>query len=395
MSLVSPTYSQQRLPALDGMRGLAILLVLLGHFLGALIAVPADSIWIYVPLSLRLTWSGVDLFFVLSGFLIGGILLDQRAATNYYQVFYLRRLCRIFPLYYLTLLLFFGLIALGATRLSPWLFDKPLPALAYLTFTQNYWSVWFVAKFGYPAFWPGVTWSLAVEEQFYVIIAVVIRKLKRGLLPLLIVFIVLAPVLRTICYFAFSQGALMSYLWLPMRADAPLLGVLVAYAWRQPAMHAWVLAHQKRFVIASLMLGGALIGLNVWRQELALSGSSVMATIGYTWVAVFYACLLCLVLAQPEGRLALGFCFRPLRWLGEISYGVYLIHIPVLGLCHALALGQTPTITNRRELAVAMGAFLLTLILAAVSWRGFERPILRWGRSHAYRQTKLIDPAKV
>jgi peptidoglycan/LPS O-acetylase OafA/YrhL len=386
MFSASPSLSQVRWAALDGVRGLAILLVLFGHFLGALVAVPADSIWIYVPLSLRLTWSGVDLFFVLSGFLIGGILLDQRTATNYYQVFYLRRVCRIFPLYYLTLFLFFTLIALGATRLSPWLFDKPLPALAYLTFTQNYWSVWFVAKFGYPAFWPGVTWSLALEEQFYVIIAFVIRKLRRGLLPLLIAFIVLAPMLRTICYFAFPQGALMGYLWLPMRADAPLLGVLIAYGWRQPAMHAWILAHQHVFLIAMLTLGGALIGLNVWRQELALSGSSVMTTIGYTWVAVFYACLLCLVLAQPAGRLARSFCVRPLRWLGEISYGVYLIHIPVLGLCHALAFGQTPTITNRRELAVAMMALVISLVLAETSWRWFERPILHWGRLHKYNQ---------
>ncbi|NOT59747.1 MAG: hypothetical protein HOP19_05915, partial [Acidobacteria bacterium] len=64
-----------------------------------------------------------------------------------------------------------------------------------------------------------------------------------------------------------------------------------------------------------------------------------------------------------------------------------LIHIPVLGLCHALVLGQTPTITNRRELAVAMMAFVLTLVLAEISWRWFERPILRWGRSHAYTQS--------
>ncbi len=272
--------SGKRIPELDGLRGLAILLVLLGHFFGGAIAVGPDSIWVYVPISLRLTWSGVDLFFVLSGFLIGGILLDHRGAANYYKVFYLRRACRIFPLYYLTLFLFFALVAFGASRISPWLFDKPLPSLAYLTFTQNVWSVWFVAHFGYPAFWPGVSWSLAVEEQFYVIISAVVRKWAESLPGVLIGVIILAPLLRIFCYLTFPLGSLINYLCLPMRADALLLGVLAAYALRRDRPRQWIVSHSNALMIALAVLGGGLVLLNAWRQELALAESKVMSTTG-------------------------------------------------------------------------------------------------------------------
>ncbi len=378
--------SSKRIPELDGLRGFAILLVLLGHFFGATIAVPPDSIWVYAPISLRLTWSGVDLFFVLSGFLIGGILLDHRDATNYFKVFYIRRTCRIFPVYYLTLFLFFALAALGASRLSPWLFDNPLPSLTYLTFTQNIWSVWFVAHYGYPAYWPGVGWSLAVEEQFYVIISAAIRKWAKVLPWVLAGIIVLAPALRAFCYFTFEQGSLMNYLCLPMRGDALLLGVLAAYALRRESTRQWILSHSNILKIVLGVLGGGLVLLNAWRQELTLIGTKLMSIAGYSWIAVFYVCLLLLVVTQTKSALASLFRTGILRWLGDISYGLYLIHIPVLGLCHALVFHKAPVITNSRELLLTLGALALSLLLAFISWRFFERPIIKWGRSFEYQE---------
>jgi peptidoglycan/LPS O-acetylase OafA/YrhL len=378
--------SSKRIPELDGLRGFAILLVLLGHFLGATIAVPPDSIWVYVPISLRLTWSGVDLFFVLSGFLIGGILLDHREATNYYKVFYLRRACRIFPVYYLMLLVFYVMIALGGSRISSWLFDKPLPALAYLTFTQNVWSVWFVAHFGFPAYWPGVGWSLAVEEQFYVIISTAVRKWARVLPRILIGVIILAPLLRAYCFYNFSQGSLINYLVLPMRSDALLLGVLAAYALRNDRAREWILSHSKALFGALAILGGGLALLNAWRQELTLIGTSAMSIIGYSWIGMFYVCLLLLVVTQTQRALARLFRNGALRWLGEISYGLYLIHIPVLGLFHAVVYGRAPLVTNSRELLVTLGALITSLALAVISWKFLERPIINWGRSFEYKE---------
>jgi peptidoglycan/LPS O-acetylase OafA/YrhL len=383
------TLSSKRIPELDGLRGFAILLVLLGHFLGATIAVPPESIWVYVPISLRLTWSGVDLFFVLSGFLIGGILLDHREATNYYKVFYMRRACRIFPAYYLMLLVFYVMIALGGSRISSWLFDKPLPALAYLTFTQNVWSVWFVAHFGYPAYWPGVGWSLAVEEQFYVIISTAIRKWAKALPKVLIGVIILAPLLRAYCFYNFSQGSLINYLVLPMRSDALLLGVLAAYALCDERARRWIVLRSNALLGALAILGGGLALLNAWRQELTLIGTPAMSIIGYSWIGLFYACLLILVVTRQQSVLARIFRNGALRRLGDISYGLYLIHIPVLGLFHAVVYGRAPLVTNSRELLVTLGALITSLLLAAISWKFLERPIINWGRSFEYQETAL------
>src|SRR5579863_2282559 len=165
-----------RVPSLDGIRGFAILLVMLWHGL-------------FVPLSNlpnhpvaerliglgRLSWSGVDLFFVLSGFLIGGILLDASASTSYFSTFYIRRAHRILPLY---------AAVVSCVLIAPRLFggwnhwaSNQISVGYYATFLQNFW----MAKnnlFGSNVL--GVTWSLAVEEQFYLSLPIAIRYLSRS-----------------------------------------------------------------------------------------------------------------------------------------------------------------------------------------------------------------------
>ena len=159
----------KRVSQLDGVRGVAILLVLVWHYFGAQVVAEPKSILHYCTHALSLTWSGVDLFFVLSGFLIAGILLDHHNTSNYFRVFYLRRVCRIFPLYFLLLALF---LCLSATNLSTspsfrWLLHDPFPIWSYATFTQN---ILMGARGGFGPHWLGITWSLAVEEQFYLFV---------------------------------------------------------------------------------------------------------------------------------------------------------------------------------------------------------------------------------
>jgi peptidoglycan/LPS O-acetylase OafA/YrhL len=130
---------QARLPELDGIRGCAILLVLIWHYIPAQIHAPAQALSGGIATCLSLTYSGVDLFFVLSGFLIAGILMDNGTAKNYFSVFYARRACRIFPVYFLLLGLFAVFTAMGSghwSRLS-WLFQNRLPLWSYASFTQN------------------------------------------------------------------------------------------------------------------------------------------------------------------------------------------------------------------------------------------------------------------
>ena len=375
-----------RIPELDGLRGLAILLILLGHHFSSHLQPEPGSLLVYLIIALRYTWTGVDLFFVLSGFLIGGILLDQRQAVNYYRVFYVRRICRIFPLYYLLLLLFFGLLAVGAGVVSPWLFQNPLPFLSYFTFTQNFASVYYVVYVGAPAAWMGVTWSLAVEEQFYFVMPWVMRKVQARRLPLILLGVIgLSLLLRVFIYNNFAVGSIANYVLTPTRVDGLMMGVLIAYALRQPRWKQTLIAQRRLVTVAFWLLSGGLVGLNIWRQELATAESIVMATIGYTWIGLFYSLLLLLLLLNQGRRVTTFFRNPVMRWLGEISYSFYLVHIPIIGLCFGGMLGMNPRIANLKEFLVALVALALSLGLATISWRWLEKPIVRWGHSFQYQ----------
>src|SRR5712692_8308881 len=128
-----------RIPELDGLRGIAIGMVIIWHYFSTVVQTRPGSPLSYFEEATRITWSGVDLFFVLSGFLIGGILLDNREAPGYFKAFYARRVCRIFPLYYACLALFavawLLALPLGRNPGLDWLLARPMPAWSYVTFT--------------------------------------------------------------------------------------------------------------------------------------------------------------------------------------------------------------------------------------------------------------------
>ncbi len=176
---VSLRVSTRRIPELDGLRGLAILLVLVWHF-GYLFASAGSSRWLYyVKDSMTMFWSGVDLFFVLSGFLIGGILLDARESPNYFKTFYTRRSFRIIPVYALLVVTFYVCVSLGLpARIagSSAVFGATAPWYEYATFTQN---IGYATGQPSQSLWLSTTWSLAVEEQFYLLLPAVVYFVPR------------------------------------------------------------------------------------------------------------------------------------------------------------------------------------------------------------------------
>ena len=247
-----------RIPELDGIRGLAILLVLIEHYISDAPHLNLARWQAYALIPFRLAWSGVDLFFVLSGFLIGGILIDARGATNYYATFYARRVHRIFPLYYLWFLLFLIGLPLssnmnaGSVRM---LFNRDLPIWSYPIFFQNFAMS---LRRGTGPMWLGITWSLAVEEQFYMILPWAIRKLSnRGILRLAGSAIIVAPVLR-VALLRSGSGPLAPYTLLPCRADALGFGVLIAVVVRNKSAWMWLESHRKHICILFLVLGATL-----------------------------------------------------------------------------------------------------------------------------------------
>jgi|ERR1017187_5632891 peptidoglycan/LPS O-acetylase OafA/YrhL len=382
--------SDVRIPALDGFRGLAILLVLFYHYTWSKL----EHGWVYVIACkvFPLSWSGVDLFFVLSGFLIGGILLDQRDTKNYFRTFYLRRICRIFPLYFLWLVLFFILawlfLACRTRVWYGWLFAQnfsKVPGWSFAFFVQN---IYYAKTYLDGAGWMTATWSLAVEEQFYLLLPLMIWLLPVRSLPYVLASVVLVvPVFRLFLYLYHPE--IYTLVLLPCRIDTLLTGVLCAYGVRQEQFRSWLSKNQSRlYQWLYILLAGAGY-LTVYANN---PYAFEMTFWGYSWMALLYSCLLLIIVSAKQGIIFKLMHISLLRNLGIISYSVYLMHVPINILMHGLILGKEVYIANFSDIVVTFVALGVTLLLAVFSWRFFEKPIIRWGHSFSYSGENRITP---
>jgi peptidoglycan/LPS O-acetylase OafA/YrhL len=367
----------KRIPQLDGVRGIAILLVIVWHCLSNEIDAAPKSLLYYGTALLRLTWSGVDLFFVLSGFLIAGILFDHRDTSNYFKVFYLRRACRILPLYFFIFALYVCLLRTGVSA-SPsfeWLFDKHLPGWSYATFTQN---ILMAARWNMGPRWLDVTWSLAVEEQFYLFVPLLIYFCpRRALLPVLFAAVLMAPILR------WTAPGLRAFFDTPWRSDSILSGAMLAVLVRS---HSFVSAVRRcrRLLFWSfvILLGGA--GVMTSQPQFGEFGWGPGGTLSHLWLAGLYCLLVLIAFLDTEPRLTRLLRWPVFIWCGQLSYSIYLLHKPVLGMSHGLLRNSPPHLSTLYSLGITLLAFGITLGLAALSFRLFEGPIIRFGHQFPY-----------
>ena len=368
-----------RLPELDGIRGLAILLVLVYHYFGKGIHPAIHSWQAYALVPLRFGWSGVDLFFVLSGFLIGGILCDAKNSNSYYRTFYLRRIHRIFPLYFIWMAFFVvGLWFIGPHSASPLqvLFNRDLPLWPYFFFLQNFFMT---SHQAFGPLWVSITWSLAIEEQFYLLLPFLVRNLSyRGIAWLAASSIFCAPIVRLVLWLS-GNYYMGPYTLLPSRADALGFGVLIALACRNQAAWEWLASHRRPLYLALLTLGCGVAFLTVFAYRPIVE--RYLYVFGVSWLAAFYASLLVLVIVNP-GRVE-TFCFRSrfLMKFGTVAYAVYILHQGVNGLLHFAIFGRIPIINDWSSLFVTLLSLTTVMLLAELSWRLLERPLIR--RAHA------------
>jgi peptidoglycan/LPS O-acetylase OafA/YrhL len=370
-----------RIPELDGLRAWAILAVFCVHF------GPSGY-----PISdaMALGWSGVDLFFAVSGFLITGILLSLRTHDSPYKTFYWRRALRIFPPYYLALVLIQLLTVLHGEKqtrneqIAAWFLLSSLGhgfSLSVMCSHLLHGGFRVLAKplfhhsFREFHYGKAVFWSLSVEELFYLLWAPVILKGSRRLiLGFCLVPLVLCPVLRALNHTA-EFLELFSF---PCRFDALAAGGCVALlfaAVREGRLAQRYLDHGLRL---ALVLTSAPLILLIRRCG-ALRGVEIRSTVsfsvlGYSLLALFCAAIVgsC---ARWSGTSWTRFLrFQPFLKLGTISYMAYLIHIPTFTAA-GLLLSKFGAGTWRPLLQGGI-ALAATIGIAALSWKYFESPIL-------------------
>jgi peptidoglycan/LPS O-acetylase OafA/YrhL len=372
-----------RIQELDGLRGIAITMVVLFHTF--YFSPPAShhptglirSTFVLLERFFAIGWTGVDLFFVLSGFLIGGILLDVHASPNYFKTFYLRRFYRIIPVYYTWI----GAYILLTIILGRFLSGVRTAAVMIL-FLQNF-GMSYSSELARAWFVPA--WSLAVEEQFYLVAPVVIRLVsRRSLYALLGAVFLIAPAIRIWIHYHVPQGkATLSlvYTLMPCRADALAIGILAALLWRSNIFREWL--DGNRYWLVALT-GVFLLGMGALIAWTPSNDSLPMRSGGYSWIAVFYGLVVMSALAQPTWPI--GVIART-HWLGEIgrvSYCLYLIHDAVLIGADFLLKRLLPNATSWEHVITNAVAAVLSYLIARLSWIYFEHPLLRHGHEFKY-----------
>ena len=353
-----PAWLPAFIPAFDGLRGLAILVVVLYHCHPRLQGTFLEGIIVW-------GWSGVSLFFVLSGFLITGIILDSGASSRFYANFFARRFLRIWPVYWLLLFLYYFFFPFLFSGYRWMLHDiAAAPWLFLLLFVQNLWPIALPGAIG-------PTWSLAIEQQFYVFWAPIARQIPpRWLLLVATAMLATSPLVRLFCGYHLTPTNTLTHL------DGLAVGALIAIALR---VLDWPLRAWNIVARAALAVGAAGIALMLHRGS---AWTDTLLAIG------FGGMLLAALLGQAARRPTLycrALTLRPLLFVGKISYGLYVTHILVFSILGGYVDKPLDRFGIPGNLAIVAIRFAASIGFAALMWIRFERPILSLKRYFNFR----------
>lgn len=358
-----------RIRELDGLRAIAALLVISWHYIG----IP-DGTDFWLGKVFYLGHFGVDLFFVLSGYLIATMLLENRESKTYYSSFYGRRAFRIWPIYYLMCAVCF----LGWwSGEHPELFDGVVPGWTYIVGIQNFW----MAKLqSYGAYWLAGTWSLAIEEQFYLIFPLVVRFVPTAVLPrVLLAIIFVCPIGRLVD--SFTADVFGYYVLPQFRADVLSIGALIAW-WNFSGRKCERTSRNVRLV---LIISAAMLPL------ICIAGPATFhaAAWQHTLAAFFCGAVLFAVLENQGSSLLSPLRSKIGRHLANWSYASYMTHHWVAYFVFAL-LHVNRTLTTISGVATTALAFVATLSFCALSYKFFERPLNQYAhRRFVFGKTKV------
>jgi peptidoglycan/LPS O-acetylase OafA/YrhL len=359
-------------PQLDGIRGLAILMVIIYHFI-AISPLPQNSFEKVIFILAKSGWIGVDLFFVLSGFLITGILISNKQRNRYFINFYGRRILRIFPLYYLVLLIFFVAIPLCVDKLPHQLKLMQDNQVWFWTYLSN-WYVAFSGDFNNTS--GGYFWSLAVEEQFYIIWPILIYKLnirsfRRGCIALFIFNFCLRNLLL---FLGFSTPTV--YAATITHMDGLLIGSWLSTVIREPGYSEQFRPVLNKSAFISFLL---MVVILIYQQTFNF-WDFLVSSLVYSLLAILFTATVSECMVINNGYLAVFFQNRYLRTMGKYSYAMYILHVPVSrGLKDIV---YKSIFISNLPLPVRWGFFLIsasaiTYFSAYISWHCFEKHFLK------------------
>jgi peptidoglycan/LPS O-acetylase OafA/YrhL len=368
--------NSNHIPELDGVRGIAILMVIVFH---AFQFIPSPMTgWISKLASYG--FAGVDLFFVLSGFLITGILLNAKSQPGYFRNFYAKRALRIWPLYYLLLLVSFGLVPLLILRTHVFMEELSLlqsrSALVYVLLLQN---IWYAGKIG--PIMLAMTWSLAIEEQFYIVWPWLVMWCSRKKLAcILIAIVVLTPLARLWSSFhGASVDAIRFETW--FRLDGLSLGALVAVYCKSGFFS---LSRTRWAAMLALAIG---VPTSLW---LLAGHSQTLWPLLYSMLSLSGAGAVTFGIWCCRTNSIFGAPFRLswLRYIGQVSYCMYLAHQPIYYVLGSKRVMEHVGTGSGASIAVMVFGFILSLSVASLSWYLFESQILKLKGRLEFRQQR-------
>ncbi len=363
--------AEPRIIPLDGLRGMMSIFVVLSHFFAE---VPHGQ------KAFAIGWIAVEMFFVLSGFLVGNLILGKAHHANFLKVFYIRRVCRTFPVYFASVILIMALMTLLGPR--DWVGGlNGIPLWSYFSFTQN---IFMASTNDMGMKWLAPTWTLAVEEQFYLVVpALFLLTPRRYLVGVLLAIGVAAVGLRTYNVLTNPQNLVAALALIHVRADTLVSGLLLAVLWKQGridyARHALVVRCVPLVVVGVLLSISTISSTN---DPLFVILSGPLMGLG---CAVF---ILMLVENAPEAQ---RFHAPFLRFFSRTSYAIYLTHLMVLGLMHGLLLGAVPDLATAQQLVVTLAALPVCVAVGYGMTRLFEEPLTAYGRS--FKWSAELRPA--
>lgn len=360
----------KRVAALDGLRGLAILMVL-GHnfdpdahgsgLLVRMLTIPLD-----------IGWTGVQLFFVLSGYLITYGLMEDQASPHYFRSFFIRRTLRIFPLYFATLLLLLVVLPRFIT-LPPGLAHEREQQVWLWLYLSNWTAPLGLGGGGLPHFW-----SLAVEEQFYLIWPFVVHRRRPAEVFWISAAVILTSLLARTGSLAAGMDPKVVYTWTIYRIDALAVGSLIAALMRMPDAKNRVGSNAGAMLVAACMIWSA--GLIVTRGFPRLT--FISQTLGYSLLAVVFGLMVLAAVTVQQSDSVWWLRLLRTRWLGSFgkySYALYVIHKPLHDLIGIPLLQRTfgsGPIGMGASAAYMICATSASLAAAAISFHFFERHFL-------------------